>query len=403
MLQHNKPRFIIKKNLQKSQTTGVYFTDQLSNEILADIAFKITGEKEFSVDYVENDYQDDFFEKTYNKGRLAILFYKNVANYITFSEKEIGGRNSSVQSVPTAFNLFYLNPYKNKKLFYYFLGFDGNAFTDYLIIMYRLMKTIGFNFLNIEETIERKIKPFTSLDDIMNSKKINSGKNNSNNSSYITKSSFNNYEIYGKTYGANKYDTSMTCYAISMLADKNQNITLYEVVEKDLKELPEASLTVLKKMKNIKIIPTDMQLEKKVFQENNNLRSPRYIFNLLEKLGKKKCALCDCEIPELVQGAHIWPVASIKTAPLSEEQKIEIATDGENGIWLCENHHKLFDENIIRIDEKLFVKINKNLSQQDIDFVNGITIHKSLPKFYKSANFIRYISERNKEIKKQGG
>ena len=31
-------------------------------------------------------------------------------------------------------------------------------------------------------------------------------------------------------------------------------------------------------MNNIKIIPTNIQLEKKVFQENNSLRSPRYIY-----------------------------------------------------------------------------------------------------------------------------
>ena len=401
MKNFNKPHFIIKKNLQKSKQTGILFTDQLSNDVLEDVCYKITGSKSFSVDYVSNDYQDEFIEKTYNKGRLAFLFYKDTVNYISFSEKEIHGRNSSVQSVPTAFNSYYLNSYKNKNLYYYFLNFNGNATTNYQIMIYRLMKTIGFKFLNIDSAIAPKISSFTSLDDIMNSKKINTEKNRSNNSSYITKSSNNDYDIYGKTYGANKYDTSITCYALSMLATKNQKITLYEVVKNDLKELPEASMNVLKKMNNIKIIPTNIQLDKKIFQENNNLRSPRYIFNLFEKFGEKKCALCDCEIPELIHGAHIWSVASIKKAHISDDEKIRCATDGENGIWFCENHHKLFDENILLINKDLSFSIKNNLRKTDIDFINQITLHKKLSNVYCSIRTQQYIDNRNREINLQ--
>ncbi|MEG1738739.1 MAG: hypothetical protein RR259_10995 [Odoribacter sp.] len=73
------------------------------------------------------DYEDEFLERTYNKGRMAIMQYKDEVSYITFSEQKIGGRNSSVQSVPTAFNMFYINPYPKKRLYYYFLNTVGNA------------------------------------------------------------------------------------------------------------------------------------------------------------------------------------------------------------------------------------------------------------------------------------
>ena len=96
------------------------------------------------------------------------------------------------------------------------------------------------------------------------------------------------------------------------------------MLEGDLKELPASSLDVLNKMPNITVVPTDMQLEKKELVQNNSLRSPRYIYNLLSHLGRKHCALCNCEIPELIQGAHIWPVSEIKKAPLlSDEEKIK--------------------------------------------------------------------------------
>ena len=170
------------------------------------------------------------------------------------------------------------------------------------------MKTIGFHFLN-DEVLQHKIVPFSSIEDIMFNRRINSGKNKSNNSTYITKSTVSNYDIYGKTYGANKYETSLICYALSMLAKREQRITLYEVLEHDLKELPKSSLNVINGMGVIRVVPTDLQLEKKAFEENNSLRSPRYIYNLLNKLGKKHCAMCGCEIPEIIQGAHIWPVA----------------------------------------------------------------------------------------------
>jgi hypothetical protein len=137
------PKFVIKKNLQKSAKTGVFFSDHITQDILKDVCTKVTGQVEFETCFVDNNYVDDHLQNGYNKGRLAILYYNGTANYISFSEKDIGGRNSSVQSVPTAYNMFYLNPYTNKAIYYYFLCETGNADTDYHILIYRLMKTVG--------------------------------------------------------------------------------------------------------------------------------------------------------------------------------------------------------------------------------------------------------------------
>ena len=106
MLTMDKPRFVIKKNLQKSAVTGVLFSDVVTPDVLRDVCIRITGKSDFAYDYVGNDYSDDFLEPSYNKGRIAIMHYAGIVHYITFSEKSIGGRNSSVQSVPTAFNMF---------------------------------------------------------------------------------------------------------------------------------------------------------------------------------------------------------------------------------------------------------------------------------------------------------
>lgn len=391
------PHFVVKNNLQKSKQTGKYFGDAVTIDVLKDVCIRITEQDKFTYEYVDNNYEDDFLPATYNKGRLAILKYKDEVMYISFSEKDIDSRNSSVQSVPTAFNMFYSCAYSKKKLFYYFISEKGNPETDYHILIYRLMKTIGFVFLN-PEVLEHNITSFSTIEDIMLNRRINSGKNRSNNSTYITKSTSKNYDIYGKTYGANKYESSMICYALSILAKKGQKITLFEVLEKDLKELPSSSLSVIKHMGIITVVPTDLQLEKKQFEENNSLRSPRYIYNLLDRLGNKHCAMCGCEIPEIIQGAHIWPVASIKKSKhIPFDEQLYHATSGDNGLWLCENHHKLFDQNIISITHKGSIVFSKSLSRDNEVFLSNITTYKQLPTSIMTKNFVKYLDLRNKE------
>lgn len=397
MIYRNTPHFIIKANLQKSKQTGKYFRDVITEDVMTDVCAKITGLSEYTFEFVENDYTDDFLPGTYNKGRLAILQYQDNVSYISFSEKEIGGRNSSVQSVPTAFNMFYLNEYSKKRLYYYFLCNVG-AGTDYQLFMYRLMKTVGFTYLNDQEMLGQQITPFSSIEDIIHSRKANTGRNQSNNATYITKSNARQFDVYGKTYGANKYETSMICYAISTLLQANQKATIYEMIEGDLKNLPQPSVDVLGKMGNVNIVSTDMQLEKRAFSENNSLRSPKYIYNLLSHLGRKHCALCNCEIPELIQGAHIWPVAEIKKAALiSLDDKIKHATSADNGIWLCENHHKMFDEDLISINNDGSITYKEDLEEQHITFINSITTINTLPAEILTEQFLEYLALRNQQ------
>lgn len=391
------PHFVIKANLQKSKNTGVYFSDVVTPTILRDVCFRITGQTAFTYEYVDNDYEDMFLEKSYNKGRLAIMQYEDVASYISFSELEIGGRNSSVQSVPTAFNLYYSNPYPKKRLYYYFLNVSGNAETDYQILIYRLMNTIGFQFLNASDALLARIRPFNSVEDIIFNRRINAGRNRSNNSTFITKGHAGEIEIYGKTYGANKYETSLICYALSSLWQPGQRIKLYEVLEGDLKELPESSLNVIQQMGTIDVIPTDMTLEKKIYEgKETSLRSPRYTYNLFNKLGNKHCALCNCEIPELIQGAHILPVATIKRMhSIPIEKRLEFALDGDNGLWLCENHHKMFDEGMFTFDQNGGLMLRTDIDQRHMRFIDETTKYRRLPRELLTTKFLWYLDQRN--------
>lgn len=396
---NDKPLFVIKRNLQKSAQTGLTFQDQLDDEILKDVCFKITGRSDYNCQYVDNDYSDDFLSNTYNKGRLATLRYGDYAHFITFSELAIGGRNSSIQSVPTAFNIFYLCPYEKKKLYYYFICKSGNPATDYHMFIYRLMQTVGFTFLNFP--IPSVATSFVTIEDMMRARDENRGTNKSNNSTYISKNEDGEYEAYCKTYGASKYESSLICYAMSMIIGHTKKIKLYEILEGNLKELPESSLQVLRKMNTVDIIKTDLTFEKRIFEESrgNQLRSPRYQYNLLNKFGEKHCALCGCTIPDIIQGAHIWPVASIRAEKtISIDEKVRCATDGDNGLWLCENHHKLFDRNIIAIMSDGSVKYNHSLSATHVPYLHTLTENTQLPSVYLTRNFKHYVELRNKAL-----
>lgn len=88
----------------------------LTDDILRDVCYKITGQTVFTVNFVDNEYEDDCLSKSYNKGRLATLVYDNKNVFISFSGEVPEGRNSAVQSVGTAFNIYYQSSAPNKEL-----------------------------------------------------------------------------------------------------------------------------------------------------------------------------------------------------------------------------------------------------------------------------------------------
>ncbi|OWP56907.1 MAG: hypothetical protein B2I17_03380 [Thermoplasmatales archaeon B_DKE] len=374
------PHFTIKK---KSQKSSVDFSVVLAEPILKDICKQVTGSDDYSV---------EFDDKGYNIGRLAILEYDNSKAYISFSDPEAKGRNSSFQSVPSALSRYILDKSKNKRMFFYLLPSEGNVETNYFLFMYRLMKSAGIDFLNDQDVLNQQVQPFTTVEDIIAARNINRGQNKSNNSTFVTKSTEYTPQIYGKMYGANKYETTLLGVALSNLSTQ---VEIYQILEGNLKVLPETSRIALNSLGNVKLFATDLKMEKNQFEQPDNLRSPLYIYNLLDKLGPKKCALCDCEIPELVQGAHIWPVSAIKKVESETlDRKLEWATDGDNGLWLCENHHKLLDTNLIGISEFGEIQFLANMKQNDKRYIEITTTNKSLPDDVLTPGFIGYLRKR---------
>ena len=356
-----------------AQKTPGLFDRLLTREVLTDICHLVTGQNRFRV--VKD-------HSTYNKGRLVFVEYNGILNYVSLSEDSIRGRNSSLQSVPTAINMFYADQRTNKRLCYYFISHIGNAFTDYHLFIYRLLMTAGVEFLNIDRYYHQPMLPYRNVDDLIIDRRDNQSLNPSNNSSFVSKSS-DKIQIYAKTFGASKYD-------------------LYNICEQDLTSLPKPSVDTINSLGNISIYDTSLFLERREYlaqPDRTVLRSASYQYNLFSRLGAKRCALCGCEIPEIIQGAHIWSVSQIsRSVDLDDETKFEHAVSGHNGLWLCQNHHKLFDSNIMLLDNDGNVRIKNNLVADDVDFIRSTTFYTSIDSRFMSDDFRSYLARRNETL-----
>jgi hypothetical protein len=373
-----------------AQKTPGLFDRILTREVLTNICLLVTGQNQYRV--VKD-------RSTYNRGRLLFVEYDGVVNYVSLSEASIEGRNSSLQSVPTAINLFYADQRLNKRLCYYFIPHIGNAFTDYHLFVYRLLMTAGVDFLNIGQYYHGEVLPYRNVDDLIIDRRDNQTSNSSNNSSYVSKSS-EKIQIYAKTFGASKYESTLLAVAISHIADRP--IDLFNICEQDLTRLPQASLTTIEALGNISMHYTSLYLDRREYLEQSDrtvLRSASYLYNLFSRLGTKRCALCGCEIQEIIQGAHIWGVSQIaRSSEFDDDAKFGYAVSGHNGLWLCSNHHKLFDSNIILFDNDGHVRIKDDLVTDDVAFIRSTTFRTSLDARFLSDEFRGYLARRNETL-----
>lgn len=380
------PHFVIKNKFQK----GGLYEELLTPEILSDVCLKVTGQSEYTC---------TFDNSGYNIGRLAVLDHQDKRTFISFSEAEIRSRNSSFQSFPSALSRYILDGSTDKELCFYFLpDLIGNYETPYFIFMYRLMKTARVNFLNAGDFLENEVISFSTPEDIIVQKDNMRSSNSGNKSTYITRSTNNHLQIFGKTYGANKYETTLICLAISEIADSE--VELHEIEEGGLTQLPKKSKEAIESLGIIKIYTSNRTIERIGYEKDNSLRSSAYTYNLLEKFGDKKCAFCECEIPQIIQGAHIWPVASIKKeAHLTLDEKLNSALDGNNGLWLCQNHHKLLDSDILLLSENGSIKYKSSINETDISFINDITVNKEISNEILNDQFLIYLNRRNQSLR----
>lgn len=381
------------------------------------------------------------------------------------------------------FDYYLTEKAKNKdiKLYFYMLDLNKTHPHDKTNLMiYRKLATIGFDILNIEkikfdeyiemgfsvDEIKDDIK-YISFNKFVNDLSFISSKNSSNVPSYVKCIDYsydieketdeekeedfvdlrNQEYIYTfKTLSAEGYDSFLTMWALSILAEKEHkklkfmfapekyNFRLGQEVPKFTDGFTNPIIELMKKIGLDKEYETTDEVRQQINREINQyeisklkgtIRNQELFKNNLRKKGiQTKCYLCGCEIESILEAAHLWGVAEIKKCCTHEindllsntemsdlidqesEHKTELfykkymlANSGDNGVWLCSNHHGLFDSNFYCFDSntgKVVVKLNAN--EIDKNFFDFCTDSKELPEEILTPKTKVFLSRRQEKF-----
>lgn len=372
------PEIYIKNNFQKSSQTGEYASDIFNEEVLKDLCFRVTGSLLYTVRFVEKDELHPFDPfGSYNRGRLVYIQYNNKITIVTFSPINISSRNSPFQTIGGALSA--LNRLEEdinfagyeKRLAYYFVHKVGSYNTDYAKFMLKILSTIKIQILNSPEGID--CSSFKNIYELIDAKNLIRERNSSNKSTHIILGANSRVEVYAKTYGANKYESLLLAVACNELVSGENALVVYEIADNSLSELP-GSVHEIFNWLGIMYDTIDIELQRQIRTSGDSpsgLRSPSFISNMLDLHGNKKCFWCSCAVPQLIEAAHIWPINMIRNSGnYTIEDKYNFANDANNGIWLCRNHHKLFDSNLVVLDLNLnLLRCNQNYSQAYLSYL----------------------------------
>lgn len=351
----------------------------LNDDIVSDICFHSFGESTYVKEVEKRE-----------SGRYIKLEKDNEVHYVCLSanESEYNGRNSFLsQYLGTAFSRFLHSNEENKKMEVYLLMTNEYAFSAYQKFIYRCCRTLGIKLLNVATVY----LPFSSCKEIKDARTQVSSRNTGNKSSYFSDTG-ENIEFFAKCYGANGKESVFMAMVVRQLTDKE--IIIYQVEDHGQKALSEPDRGVLEQAgfvfgENIvsnEFVKVDLSVAEKDLRNQ-----PAFRLNLYEKFGEKKCYLCDCDIDHMIIASHIHRVTDIKNdATLSDDEKKKQIIDGDNGLWLCANHDKLFEYGLIFFNNKELV-ISDKLNDGQKDFIKRITAEASIKDCYFNGNMDSYL------------
>lgn len=379
---------------------------------------------------------------------------------------------------------YYLNEKEKNdsiKLYFYMLDLNQSHPHDkFNLMIYRKLATIGFDVLNIDqikfdeyiemgfslEEIKEDIK-YISFNKFCNDLSFISSKNSGNVPSYIkcidysydinketddeNESDFidlsNQEYIYTfKTLSAEGYDSFLTMWTLSVLAEKENkklkfmfapekyNFRLGQEIPKFTDGFTGPLIELMERIGLSQEYETSDEVRQQINREinqyevsksNGTIRNQELFKNNLRKKGiQTKCYLCGCEIENILEAAHLWGIAEIKKCSAQDINKIlsktcmhdlieqendhcsemfykkyMLANSGDNGVWLCSNHHGLFDSHFYCFETetgKVIIKLDAN----DIDrtFFDICTNKKELPNEILTPKTKMFLSKREEKF-----
>ncbi len=376
--------------------------------------------------------------KVYEEGRMLFLIGLSNTNFdedirlerLVTKRKNVYGKTNYhantylFQGINKIFEKYfnYKEQFPNLKLFFYLLDTNESyPHNQFNLLSYRMLSTIGFSILNLHNIDFSEFQKFGFIPDknldieyksfnkLMNDKIVISSSNSGNIPGYLKcvevpiSEEMKTYRIEKYIYtfkalGAGAYDSFLWIWTLKKLANmekksiefhfsiENYNLNPLKKNKKQTKKLPGPVVKLLEKIGVDVTYETSAEIlqNQKTFVETSFLRSIKsgeirnqeyFRNNLREKGILTKCAVCDCEIEDLLDAAHIWGIKEIKAEDARSlnsfinstslkvlfnqelNQEIEfkryiLANSGDNGIWLCKNHHGAFDKYLFSFSDK---------------------------------------------------
>lgn len=301
--------------------------------------------------------------------------------------------------------------------------FNSLSYRELETIGFKILNINDIDFSEYEEKCNSKINKnnlkFASFNKFLRDIAYISNKNSGNSPSYLQCDEVEKVDEKGertymterytyifKSLSAQQYDSLIRCWCLKKLADKEgvdiefklgkqyfafdeENKKIAEELSQPVKEIFELANL------NIRYETTEDFMDERIKADNTYLRykeknetrnQPLFRNNIRKKGIPTECVICGEDDPNLLDAAHLWEVSEIKNCSLPEinnfikvnnlEEAVHISSEfsgeffykkyyltnsGDNGVWLCKNHHRQFDLNYYYFDSefgKVVLKFN---------------------------------------------
>lgn len=261
--------------------------------------------------------------------------------------------------------------------------------------------------------------------------------NDDNTESYYT----DKYIYTFKALSAQGYDSLFRTWCMKVLADKEGTDIEFRLGKQffnyDAEEMSVSSdLTrpILKTFENAGIIieyttnnefMIERNMEEDAYLNAKNRHDPRnqnlFRNNIRKKGIPTSCIICGNDNPSVLKAAHLWEVSSIKNADAHEInnflkinnlydlidqqnkhkdelffKKYCLTNSGDNGIWLCGNHHDLFDKNYYCFESGTgTVLLHFTDERQALNFLNETVNEGKIPQAVLTKATKAFLVQRN--------
>lgn len=308
-------------------------------------------------------------------GRRLLIDCDGRRVYVIMSGGAADARNAFLaQYVPTVLGEYVQDRSPNKRVCVYLMDTSQGALAPFIIDTYRAVKTLGIEIINGAELGAGEITAYASFAEWKRAKEQRQRRNSNNSGSYAVDDG-DELCVYGKLYGANGKDSVlMACQLARIAANEGKTLRFVQVWEHDTQRLSARDRALLEyfgvRFDDDNVVVRDRQAT----GERTTCRNQAmFRYNLLLKYGDKRCYLCGCDIESAIVASHIQRIVDLDNSTLDETEKRRRAVDGDNGLWLCATHDKMFEYGKIYFDERGAVALNPALTVAQREYVERIT------------------------------